>query len=89
MEWLDRGFVGLKTSSHSAFLSWRMLASDDPDLRFIIYRKTPDSEKELLTTDALVQGTNYIDSSLIADRDIEYQLYSIMKAEKKFLKTLF
>lgn len=88
MEWLDRGFVGLKTSSHSAFLSWRMLASDDPDLRFIIYRNTPDSEKELLTTQALVRGTNYIDSSLIADRDIEYQLYSI-KGGKEVLEDTF
>lgn len=88
MEWLDRGFVGLKTSSHSAFLSWRLLASDASDLRFLIYRKVSGKQKERLTDTALCQGTNYTDSSCIADRDIEYLLYSI-KGEKEVLEATF
>ncbi|HLT88521.1 MAG TPA: hypothetical protein VKZ57_13105, partial [Sphingobacterium sp.] len=45
MEHLDRGLVVVKTSDNSTFLSWRLLATDDYDLPFHLYRQYGEGKK--------------------------------------------
>ncbi|MBQ3636295.1 MAG: FG-GAP repeat protein [Bacteroidales bacterium] len=57
-EKLDRGLVGVKTSS-GVFLSWRLLGTDDGAVSFDIYR-----DGELVNTDGhLTSKTNYVDAA--------------------------
>lgn len=56
MEYLNRGVVGVKTSS-GIFLSWRLLGTDDSATGFNIYR-----DGTLITSEALTGATNYVDS---------------------------
>src|SRR5690606_23293799 len=40
MEYLDRGLVAIKTTGNSVFLSWRLVATDDYDKAFHLYRRS-------------------------------------------------
>lgn len=61
MEKLDRGVVAVSTGS-SAFISWRLLASDESDIGFNVYRTT-DGETVKLNSEVLYNGTNYTDTT--------------------------
>ncbi len=58
LEKLDRGMIGIKTSS-GVYLSWRLLGTDDAKVQFDLYR-----DGELVNTDAhLTDVTNYTDKN--------------------------
>ncbi|MBE6854538.1 MAG: hypothetical protein E7501_02665 [Ruminococcus sp.] len=67
MEKLDRGVVALN-SGNGVFISWRLLASDEGDIGFYVYRTT-DGETVRLNDTPILGGTNYIDTT--ADRSKE------------------
>lgn len=61
MEYLNRGLVAVRADSSSAFLSWRLLASDPADVTFNIYRKSGDLRVVKLNTSPLRDVTFFID----------------------------
>ncbi len=70
MEKLDRGVVAISTGS-AAFVSWRLLASDEGDIGFNVYRTT-DGETVKLNSEPLTGGTNYTDSTADLAKDNTY-----------------
>ena len=57
MEYLDRGVVAIKTSS-GVFLNWRLLGTDNINVKFDIYKNG-----NLLTSTSSTDATNYTDAS--------------------------
>ncbi|MBQ8515463.1 MAG: RICIN domain-containing protein [Ruminococcus sp.] len=76
MEKLDRGVAAVNTGS-GVFVSWRLLASDESDIGFNVYRTT-DGVTEKVNSEVLYGGTNFTDTT--AD---------ITKENTYFVKTVY
>ena len=72
-EWLQRGTVAVRTGATSAFVSWRLLATDQPDARFDLDRSTPGQPTRRLTAGPLAV-THFVDAGLEPGRAYSYQV---------------
>ena len=63
MERLGRGTVVVRQSDTTAFVAWRLLATDPPDVRFHLDRLTPGLPTRRLTEE-LTSATHWVDASL-------------------------
>ena len=77
MEYLDRGMVAIKTSDKSTFVSWRLLATDEYYLPFLLYRQYGNGKMIRLTNKPLTKGTNFEDKHVDLTRDVTYTLVSL------------
>jgi len=62
MENLGRGVVAVRKSASSVFVSWRLLALDDPDIAFNVYRSFNGDAPVKLNGSPLTEGTNFTDT---------------------------
>lgn len=83
MEYLDRGLVAVKTSDSSAFISWRLLATDEYNLPFHLYRQYGEGKKIRLTHQPLTKGTNFEDKQVDLANDVTYTLVSLQNQQEK------
>ena len=77
VETLDRGLVALKTSDHSTFVSWRLLAADDYNQAFNLYRQYGHAKKVRLSEKPLSKGTNFEDKQVDLSQDVTYTLVRV------------
>ncbi len=84
MEHLDRGLVAVKTSDNSAFISWRLLATDMYNLPFHLYRQYGEGKKVRLTDQPLTKGTNFEDKQVDLTADVTYTLVSLQNQQENF-----
>ncbi|MFT3868279.1 MAG: immunoglobulin domain-containing protein [Nibricoccus sp.] len=63
MENLNRGVVAVRTSSTSAFVSWRMLGTDSAGVEFNLYRSTGGGTAVLLTGTPPTSATCFADTT--------------------------
>ena len=70
MEKLDRGVVAVSTGK-SVFVSWRLLASDESDIGFNVYRTT-DGKTVQLNSEPLYGGTNFTDTTADLSKNNTY-----------------
>src|SRR5690606_12141319 len=84
MEYLDRGLIAVKTGDNSAFLSWRLLATDAYNLPFHLYRQYGGEEKVRLTDQPLMKGTNFEDKQVNLTKDVTYTLVSVQNQQENF-----
>jgi rhamnogalacturonan endolyase len=61
MEKLDRGLVAIRQPDGSVFTSWRLLATDPPDVAFNVYQLTTGKNKAI-NNQPLTQATQFIDT---------------------------
>ena len=61
MEDLDRGVVAIDRDDASVMISWRLLADDDDEIGFHVYRTNAEGESVRLTAEPIRQSTNFID----------------------------
>lgn len=64
LERLDRGVIALRAEAATAFLSWRLLATDDPQIRFHVYRQVEGAAGKRLTGEPLASATCFQDGTL-------------------------
>ena len=72
MEQLDRGVVALRVADDGVFLSWRLLATDDADIAFDVYRKSPSVSPKKLNDAPIAGGTYFIDRAPDLNADTTY-----------------
>lgn len=77
MEYLDRGLVAIRTGDNSTFLSWRLLATDEYNVPFHLYRQYGKGKKVRLTDQPLTKGTNFEDKQVNLANDVTYTLVSL------------
>ncbi len=75
MEQLDRGVVAVSTGS-AAFVSWRLLASDEGDIGFNVYRTT-GGETVKVNAEVLTGGTNFTDTTADLTKDNTYTVKTV------------
>ncbi|CAH0018939.1 unnamed protein product [Clonostachys rhizophaga] len=63
LENLGRGVVAVRSSEQEVFISWRLLALDDADIGFNVYRASNGGNSEKINGDILTGGTNFVDST--------------------------
>lgn len=74
-EYLDRGTYAVN-AGNAAFVSWRLLASDEPDIGFNVYRTT-DGVTTKLNAEPLTGGTNYTDTAADLTKDNTYYVTTV------------
>ena len=74
-EYLDRGTYAV-SAGNAAFISWRLLASDEPDIGFNVYRTT-DGQTVKLNDEVLTGGTNYTDTTADMTKDNTYYVTTV------------
>lgn len=82
MENLGRGVVAIRSESKKVFISWRLLALDNPDVGFNIYRKTNGTAAKL-NSDVLTGGTNFTDTTADLSKDNEYFVKPVINGKEK------
>src|SRR5690606_39306842 len=70
MVYLDRGLIAVKTGDNSAFLSWRLLATDAYNLPFHPYRQYVGEEKMRPTDQTLMKETNFEVNHVNLSKDV-------------------
>lgn len=81
MEKLDRGVVAVSVGN-AAFVSWRLLASDESDMGFNVYRTT-DSETVKVNNEVLTGGTNFTDATADLTKDNTYTVKTVYNGVEK------
>nr|WP_309691825.1 rhamnogalacturonan lyase [Armatimonas sp.] len=76
LETLDRGLVAVRDSAGNAFVSWRLLATDAPNLGFTLWR---DGKK--LTPKPLTGATCFVDK--LAPKDAHYTVEAASGPQSK------
>ncbi len=64
MENLGRGVVAIRSTSTSAFISWRLLGNEPRGIGFNLYRSTAGGTAVKLNNNVLYGGTNYTDNTV-------------------------
>lgn len=79
MEYLDRGLVAFRKDEKAVFMSWRKLATDHPDTRFIIYRKIGGGSGVVLSRNS--EATNFVDSLADWSETITYSVVPVLQGK--------
>ncbi len=87
MELLDRGLVAVKTDN-AVFLSWRLLATDNYNTPFLLYRQYEGEQRIRLTDKPILKGTNFTDEQVDLTRDVKYSVVKLM-GEKEIETSAF
>ncbi|MGN0630094.1 MAG: dockerin type I domain-containing protein [Ruminococcus sp.] len=74
-EYLDRGTYAV-SAGNAVFVSWRLLASDEPDIGFNVYRTT-DGVTAKLNSEVLTGGTNYTDTTADMTKNNTYYVTTV------------
>jgi rhamnogalacturonan endolyase len=72
MEKLGRGGVAIMTAPGKAFVSWRLLESDDPAVSFNLYRRMNGGPAIKLNDQPLNAGTNFVDEKADNFNNLSY-----------------
>lgn len=76
MEYLNRGVSAVSTGK-SVFVSWRLLADDDENAAFNVYRTT-DNKTIKLNDTPLTGGTNYTDKTADLSKNNTYSVKAVV-----------
>ncbi|MBQ8927957.1 MAG: RICIN domain-containing protein [Oscillospiraceae bacterium] len=75
VEKLDRGTYAVNAGG-SVFVSWRLLANDEPDIGFNVYRTTGGQTVQL-NAEPLTGGTNFTDTTADLSKDNTYYVTTV------------
>jgi len=78
MENLDRGVVGVRTGTSTAFMSWRLLGTDPSGIGFNVYRATGGGAAVKRNGSVLTGGTCYSDTSVNFSLDNVYHVRPVI-----------
>lgn len=83
MEKLDRGLVAVRHHTDSAFISWRMLGTDPPDIAFNLYRYEGTGPFQKLNRAPLTEATCYTDAPTGFSRTVQYCVTSVLNGQEQ------
>ncbi len=85
---LGRGLIALRTSEDRVFLSWRLLASDLPEIAFHVYRSTGQNPVRL-NADAITDVTWFLDQDFDASKTNTYFVEPVLNDRKQLRSASF
>jgi rhamnogalacturonan endolyase len=85
-EKIDRGVVALTISGNSAYIGWRMLKSDPPNIGFNIYRKEIGyTDYKKINNEPVTSTTDFIDNSAKQGKAYRYIVKSVLDGKEESL----
>ncbi len=81
-EKLNRGGVAVATSEGKAFISWRLLRSDDPAVAFNLYKTMDGGEAVKLNDQPLAAGTNFVDEHADNFKNLSYFIKPVVAGKE-------
>jgi rhamnogalacturonan endolyase len=78
---LDRGVIAMVTGGGTVHLTWRLLDTDPPGVRFNVYRRTKGSETKLTPT-AIVATTDFVDAGGAEDPDRGWRVAAVVNGRE-------
>jgi rhamnogalacturonan endolyase len=83
MEYLNRGVIAMPDGQGNTFVSWRLLATDDANTAFNIYRSINGGKAVKLNTTPIIKTTSWLDEKTDATKTCTYQIASVIKGKEK------
>ncbi len=81
-EALDRGIVAMKLADGRAYVGWRLLSADPPDVAFNVYRSVDGSGEKKRNAAPIMQSTDFIDGEVPDDGDVRYWVRPIIEGNE-------
>ncbi len=82
MEKLGRGVVAINQGEGKAFVSWRLLGTDSPEIAFNIYRQSGDGEPVKLNPEPLMKATCFLDSAADFTKPTAYFVRPVLNGKE-------
>lgn len=83
MEYLDRGLVAVPDGKGNVFVSWRLLATDDENTTFNIYRSVNGGKAVKLNSRPISESSSWLDEKAAVSKNCIYQVATIIKGKEK------
>jgi rhamnogalacturonan endolyase len=77
MERLGRGVVAVRTGETSAYIGWRLLATDPAEVGFNLYRASVSGEPVRLNKAPLTSTTDFVDTAIEPTREYTYTVRAV------------
>lgn len=77
MEYLDRGVHAVRTTTDSAYISWRLLGTDSPETGFDIYRASGTDKPVRLNKKTIRTNTQFADGGIDFSKAVTYIIKTI------------
>ena len=78
IEDLNRGLVALRSSTSTAYLSWRLLADDPTGVSFNVYRTSGRSTTVKLNSSPITDTTTFVDTTATATSSYTYFVRAVV-----------
>jgi len=83
LEKIDRGVIALTIDGTNAYVGWRLLLDDPPDIAFDVYRKeVGGSDFQKVNVERIVASTNFVDSSVKPGMAYRYRIKSVIHGKE-------
>ncbi|HEY6506324.1 MAG TPA: rhamnogalacturonan lyase [Chitinophagaceae bacterium] len=82
MENLDRAVVAVRNPEGNVFISWRLLATESPDIAFNVYTNTATGKAEKLNKTPVSKTTHFIVTNNDTTRARSYFVKTILKGKE-------
>ena len=77
-EQLDRGLVAFaRDGGEGAYVGWRLLTSDPPDVAFNVYRRQKGGDWKRLNDEPIRESTDYVDRTADGGSSCRYQVRTV------------
>jgi rhamnogalacturonan endolyase len=74
MEYLNRGIVAIPDGKGNIFVSWRLLATDNPHIAFNVYRSQDNAKAIKLNAKPITDVTSWLDEKTDSTKTYTYQV---------------
>jgi rhamnogalacturonan endolyase len=83
MENLSRGVVVVRTGETSAYVGWRLLATDPGDVAFNLYRTSGSAKPVRLNKAPLTTTTDFVDDAIEPAIDYTYTVHAVSQGRER------
>src|SRR6478735_988484 len=82
MEYLNRGVVAMSNGKGANFVSWRLLATDDNNIGFNIYRSVNNGKAVKLNANPVTTTTSFLDEKADSTQSYTYQVAATVNGKE-------
>ncbi|WP_207514226.1 rhamnogalacturonan lyase [Longitalea luteola] len=82
MEFLNRGIVAMPNGKGAVFISWRLLATDAPNISFNLYRSVNRSKAARVNTKPITAVTSWLDEKTDSTKEYTYQVAAVVNGKE-------
>lgn len=89
MEYLDRGVSAVRNTEGKVFISWRLLATDDANTGFNLYRIIEKDREQKLNKKPITLVTHFIDDITDTTKNIRYFVRTVKNGKEAISSAAF